>query len=153
MKIEKLIPMEDFVIKEYNDNGIKYSESMIRCHDYAQLLKQEPELWMFVPCDEDGKVISKPDFKFRSSERWGVSEVTPQWNKYQTAKQRCLFEGFEVVEDNGFGRKVISLDKVLNMFWWDARTWVLSKDVRTISYLTKFNLPLTKTAINNIYNP
>ena len=67
MKDMKLITMTDFVLLRSETpeepifkliHGAKHFEL---CENYANFLKQPLELWMFVPCDEDGKVFEEPE--------------------------------------------------------------------------------------------
>lgn len=55
-----------------------------KMRNYANFLKQPLELWMFVPCNEEGGVLEEPD---------GYSSFE-YLQQYQKAKERCLFEGF-----------------------------------------------------------
>src|SRR5665648_159369 len=81
----KLISMTDFVLEQYltiaSDNIYL---SMINCNNYAKFLKQSLELWMFIPCDEDGNVLEEP------IETIGGVELYTK--RYQQAKERCLFD-------------------------------------------------------------
>jgi len=53
--MENLISMTDFVLsKKYTATGHE---------NYANFLKQPLELWMFIPCDEDGNVLEEPDIE------------------------------------------------------------------------------------------
>jgi len=73
----KLISMVDFVLAD------KYAGSPINTNkQYADFLKQPLELWMFVPCDEDGDVLEE------------IKPYQDNYFKYQKAKERCLFEVF-----------------------------------------------------------
>ena len=54
---------------------------------YSKFLKQPLELWMFVPCDDNGNVLKEPI----------INDSIKIWT-YQQAKERCLFEGFENIE-------------------------------------------------------
>lgn len=77
----ELISMTDFVLEQIGDN-LKY----------AQFLKQPLNLGMFVPCTLEGDVLEEPcsigvgnDFYLQRAE-----------DEYKQAKDRVLFEGFEV---------------------------------------------------------
>jgi hypothetical protein len=94
--MKNLIGMTDFVlsqrIKGINDNVRRFWA----CERYANFLKRPLELWMFVPCDEEGNVLVD-DNSFECCGRCvdGIDEcVSEQREKYQQAKERCLFEGF-----------------------------------------------------------
>ena len=64
--------------------------------NFDSFLSQSLELWMFVPCDEDGNVLEEPD-------SIGVGNYfyyEKALDQYQQAKERCLFEGFEFMGGN-----------------------------------------------------
>jgi hypothetical protein len=94
----KLISMTDFVLE--NDSTCIYK--------YANLLKQPLELWMFVPCDENGDVLVEPKYeelcKYCPLEDCKSNSVGDSCegsrcdvalenyiDEYQQAKERCLF--------------------------------------------------------------
>lgn len=85
----KLISMKDYVIEFSN---ILNSAELRK---YAEFLDQPLTLGMFVPCDEDGEVLEVPprsnDWHYGILENWS-DELTDKWNKYEAAKERCIFE-------------------------------------------------------------
>lgn len=105
----KLISMTDFVLEIGNKTPLilpKGAPDQIyreqrEIFSYANFLKQPLELWMFVPCDEEGKPITEVQI-----EKWNQEE------QYQKEKERVLFnmsldksvsyedviEGYEFVE-------------------------------------------------------
>lgn len=85
----KLISMTDFVLEQYelSRNPTHFEENAF---NYAQFLKQPLELWMFVPCDEDGNVLEEPSLL---DERYYLLLMA-----YEQAKERCLFEKSEYSE-------------------------------------------------------
>ena len=132
--------MEDFVLTKNISDLYQHNADQIR--NYAQLLKQPPELWMFVPCDEYGKVmiVGKGMIPIDSPSYMGI------YTAYHTAKQRCLFEGFEIIfQDNNS----LIVRRNLVRISFHANTKCVTFDL--ISDLTKRNLPLSQTAINKIY--
>lgn len=156
MKLTHLIPMEDFVLKTvqtpFENEAICWEQTQKRLdaiYRYAQFLKQKPELWMFVAC-VDGNVLQMPQPTDGDDGNWNYQA---RFNQYQQAKQKCLFEGFEVVEDNryfitvGSGTQQISFDKET-----PSVASKNDKEIKTISEICQFNLPLTQTAIDKIYN-
>jgi hypothetical protein len=84
----KLISMTDFVL-EQSKKSIK-TFRFCNCEKYANFLKQTLELWMFVPCDEDGNVLDE-QMIFASDDKDYIFE-SKQFDKYQQAKERCLFD-------------------------------------------------------------
>lgn len=93
--MERLISMRDFVLEQNNYRQQRFSQIV----DYAMFLKQPLELWMFVPCDEDGNVLEN---KFYPSSMSFSNDANIYREKYQQAKERCLF-----VWQKGFDYKVI----------------------------------------------
>ncbi len=65
--------------------------------NFDLFLSQTLELWMFVPCDEDGNVLKIIPFY---EHKKGSDFEAMQHLKYNKAKERCLFEGFEVESVN-----------------------------------------------------
>ena len=147
----KLISMTDYVLK-INDNEPKAKnfssfteianykkEGFEKIFNYAKFLKQPLTLGMFVPCDEDGNVMEEPNH-FPTGNNTLEVEVQNKKNQFQQAKERVLFEGFEVDFSDG----------VINPFleqypigFYDLKEWVLSDKFKTIEDLTPYNLTLT----------
>ena len=95
--MKNLISMTDFVLEQGEtytidtDQGDWYCmelEKLDKIRKYAKFLKQKLELWMFVPCDENGDVLEVVPYYAD-----GIEKV----NEYKKAKERCLFEGFKSV--------------------------------------------------------
>lgn len=95
--MKNLVSMVDFVF-EQQKNHLSLRDFNIT--NYANFLKQPLELWMFIPCDEDGSVLEKPEMVY-NVDVFGVynglfQNKNEYIKQYQKAKERCLFEGFEV---------------------------------------------------------
>lgn len=116
----KLISMTDFVLdkaKEDFNNG-EYPEFNFRdlVWNYADFLKQPLTLGMFVPCDEEGNVLE--ELKYCCDGNHCGCNGMPvnvcskkEIDNYQKAKERVLFDGFEIDENNILMLKdCISLD-------------------------------------------
>jgi hypothetical protein len=112
--MEKLILMTDFLLEQVkilihgkDPANIKKYDYVLRTTAYARFLKQPLELWMFIPCDDDGNVLKWPKCNLcgvNIYEDCGRSKECGQSNnneflKYQQAKERCLFEGFKCSVD------------------------------------------------------
>lgn len=75
-------------------------------------LKQPLQLGFFVPCNFDGNVLEEPnhlDYKIKNEygELIFMSELfknrySNDYGKYQEAKERCIFNGFEFSHDNDY---------------------------------------------------
>ncbi len=151
--------MTDFVLQQ-DITDIKQRDSIIK---YAQFLKQPLQLGMFVPCDLEGDVLEEPDFFIGKYDDNGYGDVDKRKYKedlkeHQEARERCLFDGFEVNEDEDnfiyitflFNKNNCKLifDKESNSFLID--TPVFDEYVEKIEDLIKYNLELTKTAQKQI---
>ena len=101
----KLISMVAFVLEWnrkmfiiYSDRDYTFQEYCQAVISYARFLKKTLELWMFVPCDKKGNVLSKPnpnDYKDTNSQT-SLGYDGARFNKdstiYQQAKERVLFK-------------------------------------------------------------
>ena len=92
----RLIPMSDFVLEQKLMLNIQgYEKKFIsNVSNYAKFLKRPLELGMFVPIDESGNVMEEP------VETIGGVELYSE--KYQKAKEKVLFEGFEIRDKGNF---------------------------------------------------
>ena len=95
-KIMKLISMKDFVLEQ--DNKASLVGTYDKIVRYAKLLKQPLTLGMFIPCDEKGNVLENPKRKVLELSDGTCGYVTNinAFDKYLQAKERVLFEGFEL---------------------------------------------------------
>ena len=65
-------------------------------NNFDNFLKQALKLEMFVPCDEDGEILDEPrDYEQRLPNM--MTEYNDEIYRYKQAKEKVLFEGFEVV--------------------------------------------------------
>ena len=86
----KLIRMTDFVLNL--DNEDLNEQKIQSIFDYANFLKQPLKLEMFVPCDDDGNVLEYPDSIGVGNDFY----YKRAFDQYEQAKEKVLFEGFEV---------------------------------------------------------
>ena len=135
----ELKSMTDFVLeqmKEFKKDGA--TQRLYIIEKYANFLKQPLTLSMFVPCGDDGEVLEDPN-----AGMYGYDHV---YERYSKAKERCLFEGFELIENS-------SNDKV-KMVWDKNKTTIgfgFSKNMHgTIEQYVSHNLTLTQSAINQM---
>ena len=140
--MEKLISMTDFVLEQLS---IKQSTSEFKevVKNYVRFLKQPLQLWMFVPCklvDGVWMVFEEPHpFKEGDCKEQNKLVTDIRFKEYQEARERCLFEGFEM--DNSF-----VTHKSHNSFFYP----ISCLHEQTIEDLVKYNLELTKTAQKQI---
>jgi len=132
----KLISMTAFVLEQNNKNSGKYkneeaSTLLFKLYksifDYANFLNQPLTLGMFVPTDLEGSVLTKENSFLSCNKGF----------EYGEAKERVLFEGFEIEKGE--------LDRVTN-----GQVGFYPENFKTIEDLVKYNLNLTQQAINQI---
>ncbi len=107
MKKHQLISMTSYVLKmheNWNNNNTQYmnlSAFHSFCLCYSRFLKTPLELGQFVPCDEDGTVRSEPnkDHIYYRIAKGIAKKYFKDCEKYQQAKERVIFEGFERMDE------------------------------------------------------
>ncbi|WP_395765199.1 hypothetical protein [Elizabethkingia anophelis] len=140
--------MTDFVLnsaKDQKHRRDKYDD----IYSYADFLKQPLALWMVVPCDENNVPL-----EFIEYEAWTGSdeEYNKHTHKYFEAKERVLFEGFEIemsknrVDIYLSNYNHISYSRIQNNFSSPSKLLTTIEDLVMYSGLT-----LTETAIKSIY--
>lgn len=112
-------------------------------HPYSKFLKQPLQKWMFVPCGEDGEVLEEPCLKCADNCDFD------KCMEFQQAKERCLFEGFEIIEDI-YGKKITDKINVTIALMPNNNTEWIMNCFNTIEDLVKHNLTLTATALKQI---
>ena len=90
----KLISMTDFVLEQEKYLDITNKKKLELIINYANFLKQPLELWMFVPCDEDGDVLEEPLYNDADLSCDELDSINNLVSEYHQAKERCLFDGF-----------------------------------------------------------
>lgn len=103
----KLIPMTDFVIEYYSNEGYADLQTLSLMKNYANFLRKPLTLGMFVPVDTNGNVIKEPknytawkSLDHNDGKRSGTASFE-EYSLYQKAEQNCMFEGF-VMAYNGY---------------------------------------------------
>ena len=150
MKI--LISMTDYVLKlntEYpkgkslhNTDWSKEFEQFSKLViSYAGFLKQPLKLEMFVPCDEEGNVISKFYSEKENAKKLTFSQLS---NQYQIAETKVLFEEIEFRKNGGVNFLTIDGD---TFAFHDFN--IKFKNI-TVESLVQYNLQLTENAIKQI---
>lgn len=97
--MKNLISMTDFVLErtelELKKEKQNFKDLGLDIYAYANFLKQPLKLEMFVPCDENGNVLTKSTMSENTCEddcnhKTCVSEMN-ECIKYQQAKEKVLF--------------------------------------------------------------
>ncbi len=155
MENKNLIPLSVFVLeqkKRLAKSGWRSTveNSLELIFNYTEFLKQPLKLEMFVPCDENGNILENP-FLEKGRPANGV------WEKYKEAKEKVLFEGFEVdfMEDGS----AYAVSKDLQIVYDNTELYVneiysdrrpITTSCKVIEDLTKYDLTLTPSALNKI---
>lgn len=105
----KLIPMTDFVIEYYSNEGYADLQTLKMMKNYAGFLRQRLTLGMFVPVDPQGNVLKEPknyaawkSLEHNDGKRSDTAGFEEQI-QYQAAEKKCLFNGFKV-DYNGYSK-------------------------------------------------
>lgn len=143
--MKKLISMTDFVLEQYkkwesdiNPDCQSSGRYILGTHIYANFLKTPLQIWMFVPCDENGNVLNEFDY---------LVDIN-RHTKWFKAKERCLFEGFKIQEHELGDFSIICENNILNPMWKfkTEDKWICARGMYSIEDLVKYNIQLTKTA-------
>ena len=147
----KLISMVKFVLEQAKKNSIDSHELALNSYNYANFLNQPLTLGMFVPCDEDGNVLEEPN----GFDLWisGIVSDSDEFNKYQQAKEKVLFEGFFDTINYPQYSHYIS-DGMQSVFYMtkNGSTYKNILGMEKVEYLTnKTPVILTPNAIKQFY--
>lgn len=145
-KITTLVSLSEFVPTLADLPHHEYRQYMNRYHAFLQ---QPLELWQFVPVGDDGNILEDPEVIKTNTKSWhpnhtisfnGFSTTLYDYEKqFEKAKQRCLFEGFSMC-DRGNDQCVVHEGE--HLLTWKGRN---------VEYLVNYNLPLSESALNQIY--
>lgn len=152
----KLIKCSDYVIEQSGcfpdggDIGTQIAVKLDKVEAYAKFLKRPLELGMFIPTDKEGNVLEYKDINH--------CQDIKEWAKYQEAKDRVLFKGFEVLDfKETFSSGLIGVGFMIadnNPFcvFWKSKylDWYLSKGIYTIEDLVTYKLELTESAVKQL---
>jgi hypothetical protein len=145
--------MTDFVLKETNSTTT-LSESFEKCVTYAKFLKQPLKLEMFVPVDEEGNVLEKPKScstpcspsDFSKEGKCGINGCYSEIPKYEKAKEKVLFEGFEIYKHT---KDCIIKDNEIIFEWMENRFSHTGTTIESLT-LSHDNFNLTQNAIKQL---
>lgn len=121
--------------------------------NYANFLKQPLEIWMFIPCKlVDGvwvvleiTINNSRELNSQFQDKKLQKKFELNFNEYQEAKERCLFEGW-IVENKSIFTIWIE-NKTANIcFTVRGKVNYNGINIQTIEDLVIYNLQLTPTA-------
>lgn len=128
--------------------------------NYDAFLKQPLELWMFVSCDEIGRVLEEPqsirgDFNVASGHGgfFDQKAFLDYQLKFGQQRNKCLFERFDVSWKESYAS--IEVDS-RTIFWYNSTAnigssnWIKTNKYHVIEDLVKFDLKLSKASLKQI---
>ena len=111
-----LTPMIEFVFdctKTNDEDFIDGLQKLVKIYHYATFLKQRLEIWMFVPCDAEGNIMTKPKISCATCNECTCSmDYVKAWEQ---AKERCLFKDFRI-ENYTLTNDIIGLGQALTLY-------------------------------------
>jgi len=136
---------------EFGDylEGLGVSNSCYRMlrKNFDLFLKQLLEIWMFVPCDENGVIFEEPERVHFSTD----FDYKAELSVYQEAKGRCLFNGFELIEMSNNLRVIIEPTESCQVFASIyGEPFYKCKQFETIEDLLEYDIELTLTTLKQI---
>lgn len=146
----KLMSMVDFVLY-YKDKCKDMVDYIDVIENYAEFLKQPLTLDMFVPINEKGKVLEEPNIKNHFLSKVAFrSSYTRASKEYQQAKERVLFEGFELEEVADEVIAIVLYDSYFFGAYDLSKSIFVGRRTNIIEGLIKNDLTLTQTAIKQL---
>lgn len=161
----KLISMVDYVLDfEHRLNCEENNKKIIA---YAKFLSMPLDLWMFVPCDGDGKALNKPiDFELfiKAIEIDDLNYFAQGWEKckeYKEALENVIFKDAVIIDNTPYKstkRFMVNLKHPASFRIYNKINFHngyeeikflpnFSKNV-AIEYMVGYGLELTQSAIN-----
>ena len=133
----KLISCQDYVIELGDPALIGSITFCAKAIMYANLLKEKPKIWMFIPVGEDGKFLTEP---ISMKEEYRLRE------QYNQALSKVLFKGFEVRFDDNAGTSIWQMpDNKFTMYFnkqWPHISANNDDFIYHLSDLVKYELEL-----------
>lgn len=90
-------------LQSTTDFVLQIGETYLQMVRYAKFLKTPLNKGMFVPCDLEGNVLEEPNIsEYKSTpfcESGECKAYFEELNKHQQAKERVLFDGYEVLHN------------------------------------------------------
>jgi hypothetical protein len=155
MEKNKLVPMVEFILS--HPASTDYEWQLKNHLNYANFLSQPLELWMFVPVGDNGEVLEEPTNLQKMQAGWADNPLDANFYNvcaYNEAKQRCLFEGFEMHDLRDGVKRLTSPCGHFNPYWYSpVRRWYPARGIenQTVEDLVRVDVTLTETALKQIY--
>jgi len=153
----KLIPMTTFVIDYYSHEGYADLQTLNLMIHYAQFLKKDLHLGMFVPVDADGIPLKQPknytswkSIKHNNEDHNDdENKAFEEYNTYKKAEKKCLFEGFDVAY-NGYSvvRIVARYNNTIELSF--NKQDMLCSTFKDVESLTELDVYLSTAALKMI---
>lgn len=125
--------------------------------NYDEFLKQSLNIGMLVPCDDEGRVLEHPIYTTNHSDECYCKECEEETKrfsdlqeKYEKAKEKVLFEGFEFKE---YERMICFEKKGIEIFIYNKNYQTFSAPrgrIITIEDLIMYEFELTESAVKQI---
>lgn len=141
--MERLISSVDF--SDYLNESPYMNNRKWEIHrNHVNFLKQKLELWMFVPC----KLVEGVWVPIKGKENHFIRK---ELDEFREAKNRVLFEGFELFEMSAGLNVIRETLKFSQVFAsYNSEPFYKCNGHNTIEDLVKYNLELTPTAKKQI---
>ena len=143
--ITHLISTTEFVKLVENKDGYFPHERYTLICNYANFNLLKPELWMFIPCDEEGNVLEEPKIEGKITWCDKCEELNPEYGTWYKAQSKVLFKGWKYELNEEWDQPAI-----VN----STHSIILGNTVggyKTIEKLaSKVKLELTETALKQI---
>lgn len=138
-----LVPMTNFVNNVGNmENYPSHEKALSWIYNYATFLRQPLKLEMFVPCDEDGNVLEKPQMRPVRNlfDEEDMDYDAQELYDYIKAKEKVLFE-LKIDNDYKFD---ISDYKFICNYYVNLENWLKDNDVL-------YKIKLSQTVLDSIF--
>lgn len=155
----KLVSMTAFVIDYYSNEGYADLQTLNLMVNYAQFLKKNITLGMFIPLDSQGNILKEPKnyttWKSLAHNSEDIDEnkdsvTIDENNQYKKALKKCFFEGFEIAY-NGYSviRIVASYNHSIELSF--NKNDLMCQTLKDVEELTIFEeIYLSTTALKTI---
>lgn len=152
--MKTLTSMTDFVLEQrkmHQGDFEDYADFICR---YALFLKQPLAINQFVPCKlVDGEWVFLEEPHREDYDMYDDTVFLIHIQEYQQAKERCLFNGFEVKKRNCNDSVFEYIENgLIAIYYFNSKNnkFQQNTDYKKIEDLVRYNLQLTKTALKEI---